>query len=138
MTTVAELPPLPNVDDPRLSEYWAAARRGVLRIPFCVSCGAAQWPPRPTCQRCHSLDLGWRDIDPQGAVYTFFVSYRAFHPGFASELPYAVAAVEVLPGIRMLGRLVGAPPEEVHVGMRVRARFHEMTQEVTLVYWEPA
>jgi uncharacterized OB-fold protein len=138
VTKATELPPLPNVEDPRLSEYWSAVRQGVLRIPYCMTCGAAQWPPRPSCQRCHGLELEWRETEPAGVIYTFFVSYRAFHPGFGLDLPYAVAAVELHPGIRMLGRVVGVAAEEVRIGMPVRARFHVVTSQVTLVYWEPA
>jgi uncharacterized OB-fold protein len=60
-----------------------------------------------------------------GTVYSFTIVRRAFHPGFAAELPYIVALVE-LPeqaGLKILSRVVGVAPEAVHIGLPVEAVF---------------
>jgi uncharacterized OB-fold protein len=56
-------------------------------------------------------------------------------PAFRGEVPYAVAMVELDEGVRMVGKLTRA--EGVAIGQRVRARFEDVTGEVTLVRWEP-
>ena len=41
--------PLPDRDDPLTSGFWAAAARGQLAIPRCVTCGRWVWYPEPAC-----------------------------------------------------------------------------------------
>jgi uncharacterized OB-fold protein len=60
-----------------------------------------------------------------GTVYSFTIVRRAFHPGFATELPYVVAMVE-LPeqvGLRVISRVVNTAPEAVRIGLPVEAVF---------------
>ena len=135
----APLPPLPDVGDPLMAPFWEGTRAGQLRLPFCIACGAAQWPPRPTCHACNHVEgFEWRGVEAAGVVYSFFVSYRAFHPAFAAQLPYAVAAVELAPGIRVLGRVVMLQATKVRIGLPMRAAFVPITDEVTLLQWVPA
>jgi uncharacterized OB-fold protein len=128
---------LPDVANPVLQAHWTAAARGELAIPFCEACGAPQWPPRPNCLVCHSFDLLWRPVEPQGNVFSYFTAHKALHPSLVDELPYA-AAVVILPiGVKMLGRLVGVDAADIRLGMPVRSRFVERAPGVTLVFWEP-
>lgn len=70
----------------------------------------------------------------KGAVYSYVVHHRPNVPG--KELPYAVALVELDEGVRVLGELIGADPESVHIGQRVRATFLRVDDELTLPAWE--
>ena len=51
-------------------------------------------------------------------------------------MPYAVALVELDEGVKIYSNLVGVPREEIRIGMRVRAVFEQVTDEVTLVKFE--
>jgi uncharacterized OB-fold protein len=61
----------------------------------------------------------------RGAVYSFTIVRRAFHPGFAAEVPYGLALVE-LPeqtGLRVLSRVVNTPLAALRIGAPVEAVF---------------
>jgi uncharacterized OB-fold protein len=135
MTTT---PLLPDVENPVLRPHWEAAARGELAIPFCASCGAAQWPVRTNCLVCHGFDVEWRPIEPRGTLFSYFVAHKALHPSLEDEVPYAAAVVTLEGGVKMLGRLVGLDFDDIRIGMPVRARFVERAPGTTLVFWEPA
>ena len=137
MSAIAS-PLLPDVQNPLLSHHWEAAARGELAIPFCASCGAAQWPLRPNCLACHAFDVEWRPIAREGTLFSYFVAHKALHPSLEHEVPYTCAVVTLSAGVRMLGRLVGIDPLDIRLGMPVRARFVERAPGVTLVFWEPS
>ena len=42
--------------------FWDAAKRGVLELQRCQSCGHFQHPPYPTCTRCVSTDLKFEPV----------------------------------------------------------------------------
>ena len=42
----------------------------------------------------------------KGRVYTFAIQYRAFHPGWTSEVPYVTALIDLDDGVRIFSNLV--------------------------------
>jgi uncharacterized OB-fold protein len=130
-------PLLPDLGNPVLAPFWAAAREGQFVIRHCCACGQAQWPPRPTCAGCRGIEFKWRPADSRGTVYSYFVAHKPLHPAFEAEVPYAAGSVTLPNGLRMLGRIVGVDPDEVRIGMPVRPRFVRRATDVTLIYWEP-
>jgi uncharacterized OB-fold protein len=128
---------LPDVTNPMLRPHWEAAARGELAIPFCVACGAPQWPPRPNCLACHGFDMEWRAVEPRGTLFSYFVAHKALHPSLADEVPYAAAVVLLPVGVKMLGRVVGIELSDIRLGMPVRPRFVERAPGINMVFWEP-
>jgi uncharacterized OB-fold protein len=129
--------PIPNLDDPDQGPFWAAARERRLTAQQCTSCRALRYPALPICPACWERGSAWVDVSTEGSIWSYVVYHRAFHPGFAGELPYVVAIVENADGVRYTGRVVGRR-EDVTVGARVRAVFADETPEFTLVKWELA
>ena len=74
-------------------------------------------------------------IADRGQVWSYVVYHRAFHPGFADDIPYAVAVVELEHGVRFEGQVVGAP-ESVTIGAPAIACYDDVTEEVTLIKWK--
>jgi hypothetical protein len=79
----------------------------------------------------------WTPTSQTGQVYSFVIYHRAFHPAYATEVPYAVALVELNEGIRLLLRIVECPPEALKIGARGEIRFARLTDEVTLPVFVP-
>jgi len=131
-------PLLPDVSNPVLRPHWEAAAAHRLEIPYCAQCRNPQWPPRTNCLQCHAFDFAWREIEPRGRLYSFFVAHKPLHPSVADEVPYMAGSVELTAGVKMLGRLVGVGLDDVEIGMPVHASFVERAPGVTLVFWEPA
>jgi len=71
-------------------------------------------------------------------VYSYTVARRPTHPAFADRVPYVIAIVELEEGPRMTTNVVGCEPDDVHIGMPVRATFEDVDEEIALVCFEPA
>lgn len=129
--------PLPDFQDPLLEPFWQGARQHEILLRRCDDCAAWQWPPRPMCAACYGTNFSWVESEgEEGQVYTYAITRRAFHPAFKELLPYILVVVEVAPGVRMLGNLLHAEPEDVRVGMRVSVEFLDQP-DGTLICWRP-
>ncbi len=61
-------------------------------------------------------------IEPRGALYSWTVIHLAADPVYAAETPYTVGLVEFDDGVRLYGRVVGAPHEDLRAGLRLAVR----------------
>src|SRR5690606_33950933 len=104
-----------------------------LRVLQCDGCGTLRWPPRPACAACHEMSYHWTPVPPQGALYTWTVVVHQTMKGLTP--PYVVGLVEIAPGVRMLGNVVGLDPAELRIGQPLRAVFERVDDAVTLVNW---
>lgn len=99
---------------------WVPFRPGVLdddgRLvgSRCPACGAHFFPSRQVCARCLAEDLETAVLSTRGTLYTYTV-VRQSVPGF--EAPYVLGYVDLPEGVRVLGQIVGAAPDEVRIGM---------------------
>ena len=91
---------------------------------------------REVCPRCLGSRLEWRPSPGTGAVYTFTVEYNPQNPNL--KPPYTIALIDLDEGVRMMSNLVGCPPGEVRVGMRVRVTWEALSDERNLPQFEPA
>jgi uncharacterized OB-fold protein len=60
------------------------------------------------------------------------VYHRVYHPGFADEVPYAVAVIELEEGPRMLSNVIGLPPDDLRCEMPVEVVFDDITDQATI------
>ena len=121
--------PVPSEDS---KPFWDAAKKGQLQLQHCLDCGAYRFPPSVLCPECNSMSSEWTAVSGRGKVYSFVVFHRAYHPGFAGDLPYAVACIELEEGPRLLSNIVGIPPEQVRCDMPVEVVFEEITPDISL------
>jgi len=143
MSTDARKPlpkPLPDRTDIDNGEFWAGTDRGELLVKQCSACSRHHWPPRLGCPYCGAGDLKWVAVDPRGSVFSWTVVHRSQTAGFDADTPYAVVLVELdaAKGVRMIGNLVGAPPDKLKGGLAVEAVFTPAPDgSVKLVNWRP-
>ena len=116
--------------------FWDGTAAGELRIQQCASCGALRHPPGPTCPSCHSFDRTHVVASGEGTVFSYVVHRHPPVPG--QELPILLVLVDLPEGVRMVGRLLGVDPDEVEIGMAVRASYTTVDDDLTLVDWERA
>ncbi len=115
--------------------FWEGTKQGKLLLQRCRACGIHQYYPRPVCMRCMSRDLEWKEASGRGTVYSYTVT-RLPAEGFEGREPYVLVSVDLPEGTRILGTLLGAGPEDVRIGMPVRASYEKLNDEVTLVQFE--
>lgn len=132
--TSAYAKPVPDLDDPLMAPFWTALQNRHLVAQRCRSCGSVRFPALPICATCLEMDLEWVDVAEHGTIWSYAVYHRAFHPGFASEIPYVVGIIENDDGVRYTGRIIGER-SRVAVGRRVSAVYSDETSSFTLLKW---
>jgi uncharacterized protein len=130
----------PDVIRPVISRdtefFWAGTAVGELRIQRCGGCGRLRHPPGPACPACGALDPGYVVAAGTGEIYSYVVHRHPPVPG--RQLPIVVALVALTEGVRMVGEVRGAEPDEVRVGAPVRVEFVRVDDDLTLPAWRPA
>ena len=121
--------------------FWAAARDERLLIQKCGACGRWQWGPEWLCHRCHSFDLSFEEVTPQGRIYSYERVWHPVHPALAEQGAYIVVLVELphADDVRLVGNLLGDPEQAVEIGAAVEAVFEHHADDdpsFTLIQWQ--
>lgn len=103
--------------------FWAAAAEGKLIFQRCLSCGEAQFYPRPHCARCHGNKLRFETSSGRGTIHTFTIVHRAPTAAFKARVPYVIALVDLEEGFRLMVNLPGAEATAAAIGQAVRIVF---------------
>ena len=129
--------PLPQAN-PDTQPFWDGCKEHELRFQKCMDCGHVRWPPSMICPECHAALTEWITAGGKGAVYTYAVYHRAFHPAFKDDLPYVAAIVELEEGPHLLTNIIGCKPEAVRCDMPVKVAWEDVTDEFSLPKFKPA
>jgi hypothetical protein len=116
---------------------------GVLTLQQCKACKHIQHPPEDVCEGCQSFELGGFVSDGKGRIESVAVVTQPVHPLLADRVPYAIALVSVadVPGILIVGNVVGKEPDAIKIGDPVRVVFEEARdpstgEELRIPQWE--
>lgn len=101
-----------------------------------ASTGAHVFYPRVAAPGTGERDLVWVEASGLGTVYATTVTRQRPNPD-GSPADYNIAIVTLDEGPRMMSRVEGIPPEQVAIGMRVRARIAEVDGAPGIVF-DPA
>jgi uncharacterized OB-fold protein/acyl dehydratase len=123
------------VISPDTAFFWAGTAVGDLRIQSCGDCAALRHPPGPMCLECGSPNPRYVVAAGTGEVFSYIVHHHPPVPG--KRLPMVLALVELTEGVRVLGELVGIDPDQVSIGLPVRAEYLRIDDELTLPAWRP-
>ena len=132
--------PVPETDS-LSAPFWMGLRENKVKVQQCRACGRWQHGPEWICHECHSFDLDWKEIAPQGRIYSWERVWHPVHQCLEGHGPYIVVLVE-LPGagnVRMLGNLLGDPRQEVVIGTKVEGVFEHhpgSTPPFSLLQWK--
>ncbi|HZR42028.1 MAG TPA: Zn-ribbon domain-containing OB-fold protein [Ktedonobacteraceae bacterium] len=129
--------PIP-VPDEASKPFFDGAREHKLMVQKCAACSTVMWPVKPRCNNCLSEDLMWTPVSGKGTLYSFTLMHQVFHPGFAAEVPYNIAEVDLEEGLRIITNIVGCDNADLQIGMPLEATFEDVTDEVTLPKFKPA
>ncbi len=135
MSDVASKPiPEPT---PETAEYWAGAARQELMIQRCTQCGRHQFPPRMLCTACSSREVEWVRARGLAVVRSFTVVRRPVSEAFAGDVPYVVALVVLDEGPTLMTNVIGAKPDALRIGQRLKVRFQPAAEGRLLPFFEP-
>ncbi len=106
--------------------YWDSLARGALVFQRCKQCGHAWLPVRSECPHCLAVDWGWEKAAGGAKLVSWVVYHTAYHPAFASRLPYTVAVVELDEGPRMISNVTGLDASKP---LRIEQRLRLVVQD---------
>ncbi len=131
--------PLPKAD-PVTAPYWESLKAHAMKIQRCNDTGKFFFYPRGMSPFTLSGNLSWEAVSGKGVLHAFTIVHANRAPGFAEELPYVVALIELEEGVRMMSNLIDvqADPEHVKIGMPVELVYDDVTNEITLPKFRPA
>ncbi len=129
--------PLPRIDEESRG-YWEALARHEVYVQRCRACRTPRFYPRALCPSCLADATDWVRASGRGTVYSFTVTHQNQAPGFRDDLPYVLAIVELVEGVRLMTNIVCCAPEAVRIGMPVEVVFEDVTPDITLPKFRPA
>ncbi|GAB7002531.1 hypothetical protein JCM18899A_00020 [Nocardioides sp. AN3] len=116
--------PLPT-QTPETKAFWDAANDGRFIVQQCQTCARWQYPYRGFCCHCWSGELEVREATT-GTVFANSTIYKNDTPGFAEDVPYVAAMVQLDEdggGLMINTNIVDCDPDAVHIGMPVEVTF---------------
>jgi uncharacterized OB-fold protein/acyl dehydratase len=119
--------------------FWDGVNAHELRIQRRPD-GTLQHPPVPAVWADKDAPEDYVVASGKGSVFSYVVHHAPKVPG--RSLPFVIALVELEEGVRMLGELRGIEPEQVKIGLPVRATYldfpdSEVSPAWSLYAWEP-
>ena len=118
--------------------YWDSCKRGELVIQKCDSCQEYQFYPRGICAHCWSNDIKWIKANGKGTVWSYTITYQNRTLGFAQDVPYVLALVQLDEGVKMFTNIVECDPNIVTIGMPVEVTFIQANNQISVPYFKPA
>lgn len=137
-------------NDSEYLEFFQRLKQHKLSLRKCKQCGLMRYPPGGGCPWCSSLEWEWADVSGKGYIYSYFIVTQAINPAFQDWIPYPVALIELdeqrgVPtqdeAIRIITNIVDdnfqpVKEEQVAIGKRVQAVFHDVNDELTLLQFK--
>ena len=134
--------PAPVAESDHLSQpFLEGLKKSALIIQRCEQCQTWIFAPEWICYRCHSFDLAWHEIKPEGTIYSWERVWHPSHPALTSAVPYLVVLIEIprAQNIRIPGNLLGDPMQPVTIDAPVIGVFeHHSDAEppYSLLQWK--
>ena len=126
--------PIPR-PQPESDFYWEKAKLHELWLRKCNACSEAYFYPRDISPCCFSKDTCWIKASGKATLYTYGIVHRSLHPGFAEEVPFVTAIVELEEGPRMPTNIVGVEdptPDKLPIGVSLQVAFEDITDTIAL------
>lgn len=126
-------------NDLRNLPHWEGTKRGVLLVQRCNGCDHFSFPATTRCTKCHQANSEWVEASGLATVESFCTFHKAYWPELKADLPYTVIQVELEEGVSFMSNITGlGHPDELKIGMQVKACFEAITPDLTLVRFSPA
>lgn len=127
----------PVIRDEGTALFFDGAAQGKLMLQYCKNCGEYSLSGGKYCPCCLG-PVEWVEADGCGTLFSWAVVHQLFHPAFAQDIPYVVAAVELHEGPVIYSRLLDVQADALRLGLPVRAAFLSEEDSEPLLVFRPA
>jgi hypothetical protein len=95
----------------------------------CVTCSTVYFPPRMVCPKCRRKGkLEAMRLTGEGEIYSY-TTVRVPPEGYEFGAPYVLAMIKLKEGPFITGQVSDIKPEEVSIGMPVKAVFRRICED---------
>jgi len=115
--------------------WFDQCQKGRLSILKCLDCDSCSFYPTSVCRKCSSRSVELIDADGRGVGHTFSWVYRA-PPGFETSVPYNIAIVELIEGVRLMSRVV-CDEDTLKCGLAVEVSFAKIAINFQVPVFRP-
>ena len=116
--------------------FWDACREGRFLLHRCDVCGRNYWPAS-RCVEHGAQAMSWREASGSGTLYTYTVMHHAYTPAMKGKTPYVVAVIKLEEGPFFHSSIIDCPPDEVVIGMSVRAVMQQHETGLVVPMFQP-
>ena len=121
-----------RIADTKVHQFADYLAEGKVMATRCKKCGREDYPPRADCANCMSSDMEWFELDSEGKLATYTVTYVApDHSGKGDEnlMPFCkyryepcpIGILEMANGLKVMGWIPDIPSRDIKVGMSLKA-----------------
>jgi uncharacterized OB-fold protein len=114
---------------PTLEPFFDAARRGVLALQTCTSCGGHWFPPSATCPSCLGDSVEWVDTSGRATLWSWVVMHQPYFKAFKDLTPYHVVFVKLEEGPILVSALLDIDVADFEFDMPLEVDFVAMGAE---------
>ncbi len=128
--------PLPQLDVWN-RPFWEACKERRLIAQRCNQSGEIWFPPSPVSPVTRTQEWSWVDLSGRGTIWSWVVMHQRYFKGFADDIPYNVAQVQLEEGPMLITNIVDVAEADLRIGMPVQVVFEEATDTITLPKFTP-
>ncbi len=127
--------PMPRIDAWNKA-FWEGTRDKLFMAQQ-DEAGNVWFPPGPMSPFTHTANWKWVQLSGQGTVVSWVVFHQKYFAGFADDVPYNVALVQLAEGPVIFTNIAGISNDKMHIGMPVKVQFNEMDGTAKLPVFVP-
>lgn len=110
-------------------QWREALGRGQFLLQRALASGRYFFPPRVAEPGTGDRNWEWAAASGEGEVHSVTVVHSR-----PPDDPYAVVLVDLTEGVRLMSSVIGMDPEDVQIGMPVRAKIQGEGAEAVLLF----
>jgi len=128
---------VPKPEGINLEFHRPAVATGMLHIQRCRDCGTWRHPPRWYCPDCHSERWSFEPVSGRGHLYSMAINHFTVDRGWAPEVPYVTAVVELDEGPRVVGAVRQLDADQVEIGLPVVVSTEPRGEDFAFLWVDP-
>ncbi|MFB0563577.1 MAG: Zn-ribbon domain-containing OB-fold protein [Candidatus Lokiarchaeia archaeon] len=119
------------IKDSKVTKFIEGLKEGKIYYTKCRKCNAKYYPPVSDCRNCYSGDVEFLELNPVGELLTFtMIHYPPVR--FEKDTPVSIGIIEA-EGVKIMGNLFTKDPEEVKIGMKLKAVPKVYDDRITII-----
>ncbi len=138
ITTNPTMTPNRPSPEPDLSSvpFYEGLQQHCLLVQRCPHCGTIQLGEL-YCNHCHADGLQWVPASGRARLHSYVHMHMSYHEGFADQIPYNAATIELEEGPRFYTNIVGMDDQALVIGMPLQVQYSTLSTGTVVPVFAP-